>query len=147
VLWLVVLAACASACGSQQDDGVTVAVAEAGAVDERPGVADAVQAFAMLLGVGSPNACGWMTADLQASFEAGGTSCAAAVDQLARSGLDLHLPELAAAEPGAVTIAGDRASLVVEPPGDGALDEPATWSLRRGSEGRWLLEQVPFALP
>lgn len=145
MLWLVVLAACASACGSQQqDDGMTVAVADT--ADERPGVADAVQSFAMLLGVGSPNACAWMTADLQESFEATGGSCAAVVDELARSGLDLHLPELSAAGPGAVTIAGDRASLVVDPPGGGALDEPETWSLRREGDGRWLLEHVPFSL-
>ena len=144
---MVVLAACAGACGSQQGDDVTIAAAEAGAGDERPGVADAVQSFAMLLGLGSPDACARMTADLHASFEVTGLTCAAAVDQLAHSGLDLHLPELAATDSAAVTIAGDHASLVVGASADGAMDEPATWSLRRGSEGLWLLEQVPFAVP
>ena len=88
-----------------------------------------------------------MTTDLQTSFESTGLTCTAAVDQLAHSGLDLHLPELAAADPADVTIAGDHASLVVGASGDGAMDEPATWSLRRGGEGLWLLEQVPFAVP
>ena len=87
-----------------------------------------------------------MTVDLQASFAAGAPTCAAAVERLASSGLDLRLPEIAAVAPDAVEIAGDRASLVVGTSDAGASGETATWSLRRGAGGTWLLEHVPFAV-